>query len=519
MTDVATSSRAKSLGAAPKAAEIIKTYQRHLPPGTLTHFRVDALDHLDIPVVTARLLLATGGSLEGIGYGATADDALVGALGELSEEAHCDRALGAAPRVQGSYEQLVNERGAHAVVDPLTLCLPAGSSYSPQQLLTWVQARRLANHEPVLVPEEFAAEAPGQLRSNVKPLVTPITNGLGAGLGFEQALVHGVLELLQRDGNVLSYRALDQGVAIDLDRVDDPVVRDLLTRYRARGVDVVAKVAATDFGMLNVYVVGAEPHPLTAFPLRLTACGEAVHPDRERALRKALLEFAGSRARKSFRHGAFDRITQVAPPEYLDRVLPKIDLSKEEARALHGMSEWLLADDVTLRRLLHQKGILATKSTVPLSELPTVELGSVDDPVKRLQVVASRLAQTGLDVLYVDFSPPGREVFVVKAIVPGLESETLSYHRIGERGVRRLLDRESSLVHVGEAVPGTERVRLTKQAEDRLGGPVWLDTRALDDLVGDLYPLYREPSGHAAQLYLSRQRAVASQAVSSAGAI
>ena len=481
--------------------EIAATYRRHLPPGELQAFRVDALDHLGVPVVSARLMQDGGSTLEGIGYGASTEGAMVGALGELSEEAHCERALRAMPRTLGSYAELVDAHGTGGVVDPLQLCLPAGTGYTPDSPLAWVRASRVASGETVFVPEAFAAESPRQLQ-HAAALATPITNGLGAGLSFEQALVHGLLELLQRDGNVLSYRALDRGVAIDIDRasVHDAAVVELVDRYRAQGVDVTAKVAATDFGMLNVVVVGCEAGPTGALALRLSACGEAVHPDRERALRKALLEFAGSRCRKSFRHGPLAQIAPLVPPGYLDRVVAGIDPAAEEPRALRAMVDWLAADDAQLRRLLAP--VLAVRSRVSLEALPTVPTGSADAPAARLAIVAARLADAGLDVLAMDYSPPGGEVFACKAIVPGLEAETLSYHRIGERGVRRLLAQGSGWIAIGAPRHGMRRVALTAAAEERLGGPAWLDTVAIDAAVGALYPLYREPSGHAAQVFM-----------------
>ena len=507
--------------------EIAQAYRRHLPAGLLHTFRIDALDRLGVPVVTVRLTQDDGTTFEGIGYGATAEEAMVGALGELSEEAHCERALRDMPRVVGSYVDLLRQRGECGMADPLTLCLPAGSSYQPEQPLVWVAATRVATGESVLVPEEFAADSDRQLRGSGRtptvptmptmpeeglplipletPLVTPITNGLGAGTSFAQALVHGLLELLQRDGNVLSYRALDRGIVIDIDEaaLQDAALAALLARYRNAGVDIKAKVAATDFGMLNVVIVGAEALPEMELPLRLTACGEAVHPDRERALRKALLEFAGSRCRKSFRHGPLARLAGLVPDDYLARVVGNIDLAAEEPRALQAMVEWLGASDAVIRERLAP--VLAVRGNVSLQSLPTVAPGVVDGPNERLAFVAGRLADAGLDVLAVDFSPPGGEIVALKAIVPGLEMETMSYHRIGERGLRRLLDRQSEWVSIGDGRNGMRRVRLTAAAEARLGGPAWLDIDAIDRTVGTLYPLYREPSGHSAQLQLQLQ--------------
>ena len=97
----------------------------------------------------------------------------------------------------------------------------------------------------------------------------------------------------------------------------------------------------------------------------------------------------------------------------------------------------------------------------------------------------------------VDCSPPDRSIGVAKVIAPGLEVETMSYYRIGERNTRKLLERDSPLVRFGEP-SGTRRpVRLTPEALDRFGGrqPL-LDTAEVDRVVGPLYPLYREPEAH-----------------------
>jgi hypothetical protein len=85
-----------------------------------------------------------------------------------------------------------------------------------------------------------------------------------------------------------------------------------------------------------------------------------------------------------------------------------------------------------------------------------------------------------------------------KVIVPGLEVETMSYGRIGARGVERLLERGSDLVGLGAPPhPGAAPVLLTAEGRERLGGDAWLDRAAVDRTVGELYPLYREPTRHA----------------------
>jgi len=480
---------------------IIETYRRNLPTGRVRTFAYGGLDRLGVPVAAASLAFDDGYHFDGYGYGSTPEEAMVGALGELSEDTHSEAWLSQAARQVGSYRNLVARFGTAGVADPLTLGLPAGSPYTADRPLTWVPAVRHRTGERVWVPIEFAAICRRQL-GDLPLLITPITNGQGAGMTGDQALAHGLLELLQRDGNGLRFRAMDQGVVLELDRVTDPGVQSLLDHFERQGVHVLPKLATTEFGLTNLYVVGHDDDPDADLPIKLTACGEAAHPDRERALRKALLEFGAARARKAFMHGPLDAVAKAAEPGYLDAYLATLDINGEEPRALNAMVEWLGHAGGTLRSILGETA-LSTRRTVPFSSLPSTEPGTLDDPTQRLNWIVARLAGQDLDVLYVDASPPGGEVYARKVIVPGLEVETMSYYRIGERGVRKLRELGSPLVGQGPAPDGALPIRLTPEATERLGGPVWLDPRAVDRAVGEHYPLYREPSAHAAQVAIA----------------
>ncbi|MCK8500293.1 YcaO-like family protein [Myxococcus fulvus] len=483
--------------------EALDAYFRVMPPGTFPIFRIDPLDRLGVPVVSASLRMGDrpGDIIHANGYGATEEEARVGALGELAEEVCADQALLRLPRVHGTYAELVGTFGDSAVVDPLTLSLPAGSPYRPDMPLVWGEMRRLSTGERVLVPEEFIAVRPGNLVGKT-PLARPLTNGRGAGRTQQQALAHALLELLQRDGNGLQFRAMDQGVVLDLEGAAlDPDVRELLGRYQRAGVEVLAKLASTDFGLVNAYVVG---HDLSVGnqPLLVTGCGEATDPDRNRALRKALLEFAGSRARKAVSHGPMSEVARVAPREYMEQFVPLVDVASEEPRALQAMAEWSQLPASALRELT--ACTLLRRRTVRFEDLPQVP--GMEDPARRCEHVVKQLHAAGFDILVADLSPPGHPVHVVKVVVPGLEVETMTYGRLGERNVARLLERREPLAGLGAPPPGAQPVRLTPEAEARLGGPAWFDTRLAEARVGRLYPLYREPDRHAVHAMRTSRR-------------
>ena len=481
---------------------VVATYRRHLPAGALHLFRVDGLDRLDTPVATAAFFPEDGKPCEGFGYGLSEAEAFTGALGELSEESLVDRALASMPRERGTYNAMRDRHGHDAVIDPLKLCLPAGSGYDPATTeIDWVWGTRHPDGARVLLPLDAIAADEAQV-GYAPTLFTPITNGLGAGLSLERALAHGLLELHQRDGNVLAYRALDRGVVVDLDKIEDAATLDLLGRLEEAGIQVMVKLAATDFEMANLYVVGFDPVD-QGFSLQVTACGEAVHPDREVGLRKALTEFVSSRSRKTMRHGSLDLLAKVVPEAFLEGRIAAADPDKEEPRALRAMLDWAGRSRDELRGHLADSAF-SNSSRVLFSSLPSVPYGSLDEPGPRLDWLIERLKAEGLDLYYVDFSIEGSPVRAVKVVVPGLEAETMSYHRIGRRGVERLRSDWRGRFLADGPDEGRARVRLTLEDEEALGGPVWLDTSAIDAAVGSLYPLYREPAGQAVQAALRR---------------
>ena len=493
----------------PNLPEAAVAYIESMPPGRVELFSLAPLDRTGVACWNAIFLNGDGTRFHGVtphgvGYGTTDAEAIVGTTGELAEAVHSAGAIARFPRRTGSYAALSAELGKRGIADPLSLCLPAGSPVDHNTVMEWVPAQRWPGGESVLVPTEIAACSVGDFSSGYQPFTTPITNGLGAGPTLDFAIGHGICELLQRDGNGTGFRAMDRGIVLELgDGPADPRTRALLDRLAALNIDVIPKFASDEFGVAGVYCVGGERDASAPFPIMLTAAGEAASGDREQALRKALFEFAAARVRKMFSHAPLAQIAHIAPPGYLERFRGYHSLAGEESRALRDMMAWCQSDAATLRGYLADT-VLSRQATKRFDELPTW-----DGPLSGTPLVtelARRFAEKGMEILFVDFSPPGaRDVHVVKAIVPGLEVETMSYHRIGERGVRKLIERGSPLAGLGAPPPGAAPVRMPAGAAERLGGPAWLDVAAVDRIVGPLYPLYREPEVHSAPIALEKR--------------
>ena len=473
-----------------------RRYLDAFPAGDVVAFPITAIDRVGVPVWVVALFPETpdlaGIMPYGVGYGATDEAAILGGLGEIAEMVWPTLTLSARPKTRGSHAELVASLGTRAVADPLTLCLPAGSPVGRDTVLDWVEARRWADGSIVLVPIDLVAYSAKELSPGYTPFTTIISNGMGAGPDLDWAIGHGLCEILQRDGNGLLFRALDAGVTVDMPEPPGEVA-DLLGRFTAAGVRAIPKFATDEFGLCNVYCVGVDEAGDPAVPIMATACGEAAHPDRGQALAKAVAEYAASRARKAFAHGPLALAESVAPDGYVARFMAQAGgaAKSTDSRAFTEMQHWTRTDASTLRGWL-AGSMLAERSSKPFTELPEAH---VPDGRARGALTRAAVEAAGFDILYVDMSPADRSVAVVKVIVPGMEVETMSYYRIGERNARKLLDRDSPLI--GFEGGGARRpVRLTEEAVARLGGQPFFDTAAADAAVGPLYPLYREPEAH-----------------------
>ena len=114
------------------------------------------------------------------------------------------------------------------------------------------------------------------------------------------------------------------------------------------------------------------------------------------------------------------------------------------------------------------------------------------------RIAHDRVAAAGLDVLGAStLSPAGAAVSVVKTIAPGLEVETMSYGRIGERNTHASSSRAATLSSSsGRRAKPSGRYACRPRRSTRFGGQPLLDIALLDRIVGPLYPLYREPEAH-----------------------
>jgi len=438
-------------------------------------FAIDALDRTGVPVWNA-----TGWgehNAQGVGYGETPEQAMLGALGEAAEGLAAARYAGRAPVRELTVAAATRAGGVH----PARLSLVAGTNVDDDARLLWVPACTWPGDEPRLLPLEAVTTSASEFQRAAapfgprKPLFPPISNGLGAG-GFaarERAIRHGLHELLQRDLNWSQFKALDSGRTIDPARVAPDIAR----RVAAAGLDLRLKYAGSALGVHALHCSALDAVDATVAIAR-TATGEGADPDPVVAGRKAILELCASRCRKRFFFGGQAALA-IAPPQYRER-------ARAIARSSHRELGWdlvarfddLLGDPAALSAVVER----ITHVSEPV-DLPPALGGDVLPDAMRAE---------GFEAIVADLTADDDPVHVVKVVVPGLEAEVLSHHRLSDRGVAQLAERCPRLVARSTAGlgPGWQRVATRDAA-------AWVDVPAMKQLSARFLPLYREPDRHA----------------------
>jgi ribosomal protein S12 methylthiotransferase accessory factor len=436
-------------------------------------FPIDGLDRLGVPVWSASAW-AGEATTHGAGYGETEAEAERGALGEAVEGLAAALWARAATPVALTLDQ-ARARGA---VEPASLSLVAGTSVSGDRLVLWAPSLTWPSGEEKLIPLEAVVTAPAEYAAaardfpGIEPLFPPITNGMGAGAGDDlaRAVGHGLNELLQRDLNWPEFKALDTGRGVDPSVIWPEGVR----RLAARDVELRLKYSGHAFGVHAFHCSGIDER---SGALIRTATGEGADADPATAARKAMLEFCSSRCRKQFSFGGEEALA-VAPADYVKRFRAPAGGGAAGATELGidlgARFDALLGDPRAVAKVTGR--ITQVRETVPLP--PAYPPGSRE----------TLLARAGFEILYVRMTEPGDEAQVAKVVVPGLEAEVLSHHRLGARGVERLAARCPHAVHESVEAPG--------EGWERAGGR-WVHTAWLSELASTFFPLYREPGRHA----------------------
>ncbi|WP_171991110.1 TOMM precursor leader peptide-binding protein [Streptomyces sp. JHA26] len=112
---------------------------------------------------------------------------------------------------------------------------PLVDPFDPDRPIPWVWGYSLRDRRPLLVPARLVHYSAGLAADN---FVFECSNGCAIGGCPEEAVLGGVLELIERDAFLLAWYGGTALTEIDLSTVTDPTVRAMIDRAALQGYDV-----------------------------------------------------------------------------------------------------------------------------------------------------------------------------------------------------------------------------------------------------------------------------------------
>ena len=299
--------------------------------------------------------------------------------------------------VRGSYNQL---KPKFNLLDPRSMILSGLSEYDSDREIHWVWGCDLSKEEEILVP---ACAVYHPFHEDKILIMNTHTNGIAAGNTMEEAVIHGLAEVVERDAwSIAQYtQHFHDAIFIEDDRENDFII-GIFEKFEKAGIEIVAKDLTTDVG---IPVVAAFSRDLQHRTME-TIDGLGAHLDPKVATVRALLEIATTRALFIQKYG-LEGMCETAPL-YLRQ-----------------------GEDENFRFYAYnQKGI------------KDLEVGYSSDIYDDIQSMISKLRARGLErVIAVNLTRSDVDIPTVRMIVPGMETFCFDKTRVGERAMNALAEK------------------------------------------------------------------------------
>ncbi|WP_214023751.1 YcaO-related McrA-glycine thioamidation protein [Methanosarcina mazei] len=357
------------------------------------------LDRLGVPIFSSIRPSAAPGAISIYsGKGSTEQRARISAIMESFERCLAERpGLNAniagdisAPALVESY---LNARENYVTLDPGSLLL--SQPYNPSSLLEWVGAYDLLNKEEVFVSANAVYhpyDSPGQCQK----LFLSNTNGLASGNVLEEAIFHGLLEVIERDAISTAQFTRDLGKEIVLTE-EDGYLYEISRKFKDSGIDLKIWLVPTDTGIPTI-IAATDDVKLKDPALLVMGAGSHLKP--EIAVARAITEAAQS------------RVVQIqGAREDTDREGFIRSVGYDRMKRLN----WFWFEE---------------GEKISLSEVQDISKRS---PAENIDVILEKLKGLTEKVLVVDLSREEVAVPVVRVIIPGFELFTIDRDRKGKR--------------------------------------------------------------------------------------
>jgi ribosomal protein S12 methylthiotransferase accessory factor len=355
------------------------------------------LDRIGMPVFTAIRPTAEDGAISIYGgKGITKDHAKASAMMEGFERYSAEK-QDADKTIIATTDEIA-EKGEHIELKSLNLPQKFEKEDLSSMKLEWNLAHDLISGNDFYVPSN-AVFHPYNHENNAESLFKSNTNGLASGNVLEEAILHGIFEVIERDAWSIFELTHKNCSQIDLDTIKSDLINETIDKFESNGI----KIKLMDFTAdIKIPTIAASADDTVTRDAGLLTLGMGTHLDPEVAVLRALTEVAQSRATQI--NGARE-----------DTV--RADFARE-------------AGYERMKRI--NKHYFQQEETQV--NLDDIENKSTTSIMKDMEIVKDELTDNDITkILYTDLTRPELDVSVVRVIIPEMELYAIDQSRAGYR--------------------------------------------------------------------------------------
>lgn len=351
------------------------------------------LDRLGIPVYSAIRPGAAEGAISiYAGKGATKSQAKASAMMEAFERYSAEINEEDAQLFEtGLYREM---KGA---INPETLILPH-QSYKPDETrLDWAKTVDVSDDEEYFLPVNAIYHPYIPLNGSV--LFKSNTNGLASGNRIEEAVYHGITEVVERDAwSIFEAKKKCRGEVV-CDGTENPLIGDMLYKFDMSEIDVKLLDLTAD---VDITTIAAVADDTVLKDPALLSLGVGTHLNPEVAVIRALTEVAQSRATQI--HGTREDTNRAV-------FMRKAGYERMKRINKHWFSDYYKSIDI---------------SSIKDKSKPTFK--------EDIETCMDILKKNGFGkIYYTDLTRREIKIPVARVIIPGMEVYSVDTERMGER--------------------------------------------------------------------------------------
>ena len=355
------------------------------------------LDRIGLPIYTAIRPTAEDGAVSIYGgKGITKDHANASAMMEGFERYSAER-QDIDETIIASLSE-IEEFGEY--IDPKSLNLP--KEFEKKDIsdlsLEWSKSIDLISNREYYIPTN-AIYHPYISKDDSQSLFKSNTNGLASGNILEEAILHGIFEVIERDAWSIFELTHKNYAQIDISSIENEIIIDIIEKFESEGI----KIKLMDFTAdIKIPTIAASADDTITKDAGLLTLGMGTHLDPEVAILRALTEVAQSRATQI--NGARE-----------DTV--RADFAREAGyERMKRINKFYFRDE---------------EEQIKLSDIENKSTSSI---TRDIEIVKDELVSNDIQkILYSNLTRPELDVSVVRVVIPEMELYTIDPSRAGYR--------------------------------------------------------------------------------------